>query len=182
MKTTETKTIDLDAELAALEKMNVRELRERHAELFGEPARSFHRQFLVRQIAWRLQAQREGGLPEEVRQYALAIARDCPHATRITENAGRRKNGLSLETSIATKLNSRHDSRLPMPGSLLVKEIEGETHVVKVLRDGFEYGDRTFGSLSAIAQEITGTKWNGYRFFGLAKEEDLATLTRSRRK
>ena len=182
MKTTETETIDLDAELAALERMNVWELRERHVELFGEPSRSFHRQFLVRQIAWRLQATKEGGLPEEVRQYALAIARDCPHATRIAGNAARRKSGLSLETSVATKLNSRHDSRLPMPGSLLVKEIDGETHVVKVLRDGFEYGDRTFGSLSAVAQEITGTKWNGYRFFGLAKEEDVATPTRKQRK
>ena len=54
-----------------------------------------------------------------------------------------------------------------MPGSLIFKEYRGETHVVKVLDSGFEYTNRRFTSLSAIAREITGTKWNGYTFFGL---------------
>ncbi len=156
----------------------MRKLRQRHLELFGEAPQSFHRQFLVRQIAWRLQAKVEGGLDEETRQYALAIARDCPHATRIEQNAARRQNGASPDARAAVRL-SRRDERLPMPGSLLVREIGGETHVVKVLRDGFDYGGRVFRSLSAIAQEITGTKWNGFRFFGLAKEEGCATHTRN---
>lgn len=64
-------------------------------------------------------------------------------------------------------LHSDHDSRTPMPGSLIFKEYRGETHVVKVLDSGFEYTNRRFTSLSAIAREITGTKWNGYTFFGL---------------
>ncbi len=151
MKTTENKIINLDAELATLERMNVHALGQRHLELFGEPARSFHRRFLVRLIAWRLQAQQEGGLDEETRQYALAIARNCPHAERISQNAARRQNGVAPDARVTTKLHSRHDSRLPLPGSLLVKEIGGETHVVKVLRDGFEYGGRTFRSLSGMS-------------------------------
>jgi hypothetical protein len=57
-----------------------------------------------------------------------------------------------------------------MPGGLLAKEHKGETHVVKVLDNGFDYDGRLYRSLSAIAQEITGTKWNGYLFFGIAKE------------
>ena len=52
-----------------------------------------------------------------------------------------------------------------------MKEFKGQTLVVKVTDDGFEYGDRRYNSLSAIAQEITGTKWNGFLFFGLTKEK-----------
>jgi hypothetical protein len=177
MKTKETE-IDLDAELAALGRMNARELRQRHLELFCEAARSFHREYLMRQIAWRLQAKQEGGLDEGTRQYALAIARDCPRAVRIAQNAARRQNGLSPEARATAKLRSGHDSRVPVPGSLLVKEIRGETQVVTVLRDGFEYGGRKFTSLSAIAQQITGTKWNGLRFFGLRKEDGCVTRNR----
>jgi hypothetical protein len=57
-----------------------------------------------------------------------------------------------------------------MPGSIIVKEHRGKTLVVHVLDDGFEYEGRRFASLSAIAKDITGTRWNGFVFFGLAKE------------
>jgi hypothetical protein len=69
-----------------------------------------------------------------------------------------------------TKLVSAHDSRLPIPGSVIVKEHRGRTLSVRVFDVGFEYDGRRFDSLSAIAKAITGTKWNGYAFFGLAKE------------
>lgn len=55
-----------------------------------------------------------------------------------------------------------------------MKDYKNRTIVVKVLDNGFEYDRRRFTSLSAIAQEITGTKWNGYLFFGLAKENRIA--------
>ena len=57
-----------------------------------------------------------------------------------------------------------------MPGSIIVKEHRGKTLMVRVLDAGFEYDGRRFDSLSAIAKDITGTKWNGFVFFGLAKE------------
>jgi hypothetical protein len=53
---------------------------------------------------------------------------------------------------------------------VIVKQFRGETLVVKVTDQGFEFRDRRYTSLSAIAQEITGTKWNGFAFFGLMKE------------
>jgi tRNA splicing ligase len=61
-----------------------------------------------------------------------------------------------------------------MAGTLLWKDYKNRTIVVRVLDHGFEYDRRRFTSLSAIAQEITGTKWNGYLFFGLAKENRIA--------
>ena len=75
-----------------------------------------------------------------------------------------------LPHATVTGIVSDHDSRLPMPGSILMKEHRGKTIVVRVLDSGFEYDGRRFASLSAIAKEITGTKWNGFLFFGLAKE------------
>jgi hypothetical protein len=162
------KKISIAAEVARLAKMTAPELRARYEELFGEPARSTHKQYLARQMAWRLQAEAEGVLPEETRQLALAIARDAPLRLRIEGTALR--GSQEAERSATTRLVSNHDSRLPMPGSLLMKEYKGETHVVKVLNGGFEYQGRLYRSLSAIAQEITGTKWNGFLFFGITKE------------
>ena len=61
-----------------------------------------------------------------------------------------------------------------MPGSILTKTYIGRSIIVRVLDNGFEYSDRRFKSLSAIAQEITGTRWNGFVFFGLTKEHPRA--------
>ncbi len=82
----------------------------------------------------------------------------------------RRLKGLALDHTTTTRIVSDHDSRLPMPGSVLIKKHKDRTIIVKVLNVGFEYDGRRFHSLSAIAGEISGTKWNGFVFFGLAKE------------
>jgi hypothetical protein len=162
------RTIDTAAEVVRLAKMTVPELRTRHVEVFGGPAKSYHKEYLTRLIAWQLQADAEGGLPEETRQLALAIARDAPLRIRIESAAARGPNDAARTAT--TRLSCNHDSRLPMPGSLLMKQHKGETHVVKVLDAGFEFNGQVYRSLSAIAQEITGTKWNGFLFFGIAKE------------
>jgi hypothetical protein len=167
LETTE-KPNQTEREIGQLATLTVAQLRARHDELFREPARSHHKTFLVRQIAWRLQAQREGGLPEKTRQLALGIAREAPLRLRIQNAAVQDR--LEAERTATTRLASRKDNRLPMPGSLLVKEHQGETHVVRVLDDAFDYNGRLYRSLSAIALEITGTKWNGYTYFGLGKE------------
>ena len=153
-----------------LTKMGVRELQQHYQDLFGEEPESVHRQFLFRKIAWRLQAAQEGGLPESARELARAIAKDAPLRNRVISNAGKRRAGFPIEQSATTTITPDHDSRLPMPGGLIVKQFKDQTIVVKVVDDGFEYDDRRYSSLSAIAQEITGTKWNGFLFFGLTKE------------
>lgn len=66
-------------------------------------------------------------------------------------------------------LPSNHDSRLPVPGAVLVKEYKGVRYLVRVLPSGFEWEGDVFRSLSALAKHITGTKWNGYTFFGLER-------------
>ena len=154
-------------ELAA---MSVRDLQQQHRDVFGEEPESIHRQFLFRKIAWHLQAKEEAGLPEPVRDLARSIAQDAPLRNRVISNAQKRRAGLPIEQIATTTITPDHDSRLPMPGGVIVKQFRGETLVVKVTDLGFEYSNHRYTSLSAIAQEITGTKWNGYLFFGLTKE------------
>ncbi len=150
----------------ALAAMSGPALREEHRKLFGEEPASTHRQFLFRKIAWRLQADEEGGLSEAARELARGIARDTPLRNRVITNAAKRRTGLPDDRTAVTTIQPGHDSRLPMPGGQIVKHHKGETHVVKVLDDGrFEYADQKYKSLSAIAQAITGTKWNGLLSF-----------------
>jgi hypothetical protein len=61
----------------------------------------------------------------------------------------------------------------PIVGTKLVREYQGVEHVVTVLADGFEYEGRPYRSLSAIARAITGTRWNGWTFFGLRGRGEL---------
>lgn len=160
----------MEAAIGRLAKMSVPQLQQRHLELFGEECRTPHRQYLYRKIAWELQAHEEGRLPEETRQYALAIAREAKLGVRIAQNASRLRDGIPLDRTATTSVTQTHDSRVPMPGSILVKEFKNRSIVVTVLDNGFEWEGRRFNSLSAIAKEVTGTKWNGLLFFGLNKE------------
>lgn len=149
-------------------RMNVASLRRLHDELFERDRSISNPVLLRRKLAWHLQAEEQGGLPQAAMQRALAIARDVDlriHAATVTKRA--RKVGTS---AISSTILPAQDSRLPMPGSLLVKAFKGRTLVVKVLEEGFEYDGRRYTSLSAIARDITGTKWNGYAFFSLTKE------------
>jgi len=61
---------------------------------------------------------------------------------------------------------------VPPPGTQLVKRYKNETVTVTVLEDGFQYGERVYKSLSAIARQVTGTQWNGYLFFDLRLRQE----------
>ena len=162
---------DTRAQVDALARMSLVQLQQRHRELLGQEPTSTHCRFLFRKLSWRLQVAQEGGLSETARELARAIAREAPLRTRVIANAEKRRTGFPLEQTKVTTLAPTHDSRLPMPGSLIVKQFREQTLVVKVLDDGFEYDGRRYPSLSAIARQITGTKWNGFLFFALTKEK-----------
>ena len=155
-------------ELAA---MDVKALQAEHEKLFGQPSVSTHRQYLFRKIAWQVQAEEQGGLPESVREAARGIARDTPLRARVLANTAKRRAGLPEDQVATATIEPAHDSRVPMPGGLIAKQYRSETHVVTVTEKGFKYGGSEFPSLSAVACEITGTKWNGFLFFGLTTEQ-----------
>jgi hypothetical protein len=157
-------------EIVDLPGMSAPQLQAVHRELFGAEHPIANCQHLRRKIAWHLQAAKDGGLPESVRQYAIAVARGIELRLRISDNVSRRQAGVPLEQTVTTTVVQTRDARLPMPGSLIVKKYKAETVVVKVLNEGFEYDGQRFASLSAIAGVISGTRWNGFAFFGLEKE------------
>jgi len=156
------KTVDLER----LARMRPAELQRLHLRLFGSRVRSGNSELARRRIAWHIQAEAEGGVPESALARALAIAKEASLRLRL------RRGGVDAAPNNATvtEIISDHDSRLPMPGSVIVKEHRGNTIIVHVLDEGFEYDGRRFASLSAIAKDITGTRWNGFVFFGLAKD------------
>ena len=99
-----------------LPRMSAAQLQALHKELFGAEHPVANCQHLRRKIAWQLQASKERGLPESVRQYALAIARGTELRLRISENASRRRAGGALEQAVTTRVVQKGDARLPMAG------------------------------------------------------------------
>jgi hypothetical protein len=146
----------LTKQVTALRAAPLETVRQTHRELFGEEPRSRNRHCLVRRIVWRWQANAKGGLSERARQRAFEIANDAD----VRVLAPRRGPNSQLG-------KGRFDGRIPAAGTVLSRDYRGSTLVVKILAHGFEYQGRRYRSLSAIASEVTGTRWNGLAFFGL---------------
>jgi hypothetical protein len=138
----------LDAEVARLRYLDVGELRNRwHTVLGQRPPPHLPRHLLFRVLAYRFQADQLGDLDGESKRIL--------DRSGSAENAGQRAVDLSRRT-----VNLR-------PGTTLGREWNGRMHRVAVLTDGFAWNGKTYPSLSKVAFEITGTRWNGPKFFGL---------------
>jgi len=137
-------------ELALLAQSPIAVLRARwRGEFRADPPPAFGPDLLRRSLAYKLQEQAYGKLLE---------------ATRC-----------EIDRLVAA-LERNPTARAPLPrrikpGSVLVRDWKGQNHRVTVLDQGFGYHDNTYTSLSEIAREITGTRWNGPRFFGLRREQ-----------
>ena len=152
-------------EIAALQRLTVHDRRRRYAEVFGEATRSGNRFWLVKRIAWRLQALAEGGLSDRAKRRAAELANDAD--LRVIPP---RTLTLGTDEPPPPKtLRFQSDDRLPPPGSVLTRKYKGRDVQVLVRADGFEYYGKVYPSLSAVAQEITGTHINGFLFFRLNK-------------
>jgi hypothetical protein len=132
------------AQLAALKGKSTSELRDLWRELFGRDAPVLGRRYLEDRIAYQLQVLHFGGLSDRARRKLDALADQLePQAAR------------------------RRDSGRLLPGTELRREWQGIEHVVRVREQDFEYEGRPYRSLSAVARQIAGTRWNGWLFFGL---------------
>jgi len=133
--------------LAALKSMSVPELKAEWQNLFQAPAPNNSRGFLELRIGYRIQELTYGGVSRATKRALNLLADEV-------EGKAVRKSQIA-------------DPRTPVVGTKLIREWDGIEHTVAVLKDGFGWKGRKFKSLSAVAREITGTRWNGYRFFGL---------------
>jgi len=140
--------VDIETEIAALEKREIQELRAEWRKLYGaEPPRRLSRDLILRAITYRIQEQTHGGLGLVTNRRLNAMAEAL------------RTNG-AAHFDVAAVLK---------PGTKLVREWHGRTHTVIVAEDGFEFGGQRYRSLTRIATLITGVHWSGPVFFGLRK-------------
>jgi hypothetical protein len=138
----------LDVEIARLRDLDVRDLQARWRNTFRRaPPPHLPRHLLFRVLAYRLQADRLGDLDAESQRMLDGVGSPA--------DVGKR--AVATDRLIA-------DVR---PGTILAREWNSRMHRVTVLNGGFAWNGKTYPSLSKIAQAITGTRWNGPRFFGL---------------
>src|SRR5262249_27301636 len=150
------------AEIAALPRRRVSELRARFAEVCGEPTPSHNKIWLVKRIAWRLQAKAEGDLSERARRRAAELAAEADvrlSAPPTDADATTDKQPVTLPMPA--------DDRLPRPGTIPTPRYKGRALQVEVLEQGFAFEGKTYRSLSAVAKAVTGSHCSGHFFFGL---------------
>ncbi|MGA3304194.1 MAG: DUF2924 domain-containing protein [Methylovirgula sp.] len=138
--------LDLEQELDRIASLNKEELRKLWRKTKGkEPPDALPKDLIARALAHALQEERIGGLTPNLRKQLAAFANGSDQAGRYVKT-----------------------------GSVIVREYQGQLHEVTVVPEGFVWHGQTYTSLSTIARQITGTSWNGPRFFGLrAKTETV---------
>lgn len=142
--------LEVEAEVDRLRSMPKAELRKRYRALFKTDApKAFGPDLLRRSIAYRIQEDAYGGLDRataKLLQQLMAQMKKTPGKIVLPQRI--------------------------KPGAILVRKWKGQSHRVTVLEEGFAYEGKTYESLSVIARLITGTRWNGPRFFGLRTDKE----------
>jgi len=137
----------IPARLIALKTATMPELKKQWRDLFDNEPPPFNRRYLESRLAYRIQELAYGGLKPETIERLEALGEQLDGGNLVV----RRK---------------RSDDR-PIVGTRLTREWQGVEHTVTVLADGYEWQGRPYKSLSSVARAITGTRWNGWIFFGL---------------
>ena len=162
-------TLQLTNEIRNLRRMSVNQLRLKYAEVYGEENRSRNKDYLIRRIAWRLQANASGGISERARLRAQELANESD----LRVSPPRHRSGAvddAVTSTLSVSYAPARDPRLPPPGTVITREFKGQTICVQVEQDGFRWNGQSFKSLSSIAREVTGKSWNGFVFFNLDKQ------------
>jgi hypothetical protein len=146
-------------EIAHLGGLDLKGLRARWQGVFQKSAPALlPRHLLFAILAYRIQADRFGDLDCETRQFLD------------------RTEGAESGSAMSARLVSFDQKRTELTaGTVLVREWDRKAHRVMVMANGFAWNGQSFDSLSKVAFAITGTKWNGPRFFGLRAREDQST-------
>ena len=142
-------TDPIPARLAALKTTSTPDLKAQWRDLFATEPPPFNRRYLESRLAYRIQELAYGGLKAETVRRLEAL-------------------GEQLDGGDRKKSRIRADA-LPIVGTRLIRDWQGVEQIVTVMVDGFEWQGRPYKSLSAIARAITGTRWNGWVFFGLKR-------------
>lgn len=163
--------VDLETEIAGIGDLDRDQLAARWTKIYGCPPPSgVRRELLSFAVAWDLQAKRLGSLPAEPKKalrcamvnVAARMARKDQIGTGATDGTGHEGHG--GEPALRKQRPARSS---PQPGARLIREWNGKTNVVDVVKGGYLFEGNSYRSLSAIARKITNAHWSGPRFFGL---------------
>jgi hypothetical protein len=160
----------LEKEIEEIERLSLDDLRIRWRNVSGRLAPAYlSHGLLARILAYRVQAQAYGDLD---RNTARALAR-WGESNGRERSAGQAMPGQPDDSAEGSASSERRASEplVLKPGTLLTREWQGRMETVMVVVDGFAWNGEIFASPSAVAQAITGTKWNGHRFFGFRPQD-----------
>ena len=149
-----TKPDPIPARLAALKTAPTLDLKQQWRDLFETEPPPFNRRYLESRLAYRIQELAYGGLK--------------PETVKRLEALGEQLDGGNITTR-----RIRADLK-PIAGTRLIRDWQGVEQIVTVTQDGFDFQGRPYQSLSAVARAITGTRWNGWVFFGLKNHRRTA--------
>ncbi len=151
----------VDQEVAALGDLSREELAERWTKVYGHaPPKGLQRDFLLRAAAWHVQVSKLRSLSPSAR--GMLRTTTAQMKKHFAEHAGE-----SAAEPDAPASPENTPRKQFSPGTRLVRDWNGRSHVVDVLEEGFAFEGRLHKSLTAIARQITGAHWSGPRFFGL---------------
>jgi hypothetical protein len=141
------------AHIVELQQQPMRDLQQRWRDLIGTDPPRYNRSFLIRRLAYRLQELAYGGLSQAARakMEELLAQAGCDE----------------LGSPRVKKQIVRGRREMPITGTRLIREWNGQPHEVIAVQGGFAYRGRRYRSLTAVAELITGTHWNGPAFFGV---------------
>src|SRR5216683_3318087 len=149
----------VEGEIVHLRGLDLKGLRARWQSVLQRPAPGhLPRHLLFAIIAYRIQADRFGDLDHETRQ--------------LLDRAGAKESGAAMSARLVSFDQKRTELK---PGTVLVREWDRKSQRVVVMADGFAWNGQTYDSLSKVALAITGTRWNGPRFFGLRNKDHRST-------
>jgi hypothetical protein len=159
--------LNVGKELAVLERMTVKELKTRYAEVFGEETRAHNKSWLLKRIVWRVQVLAEGDLSERARQRAAELA--CDADLRLSPPRVVSPKQVAPGSTRSGQPGIAADDSVLVPGSIISRDYKGQNYQVLVRPHGFEFDGEIYRSLSAIAKKITGQHCSGNYFFRLPK-------------
>src|ERR1700677_721706 len=165
-------TVNIGKELAALQRLTIKQLKDRYAEVFGETTNAANRAWLIKRIAWRLQALAEGDLSERARKRAAELANDAD--LRLNPPKQIQAAVTAPDGTARAVLPFKADDRLPPAGTILTRAYKGAVVQVQVLQKGFEYAGQVYKSLSAVAKALSGSHCNDHLFFKMKEPGEQA--------
>ena len=134
------------------------ELTQKWQELFKQtPSPSVRREFLIKHLAWEAQAKKQGGYSAQAKKKLESLAKSLEQNQDLKDYDIKK---------------SKYNDFTIKAGTKLIREYQGKNHEVVVLEKGYQYKNNVYRSLSAIANEITTSRWNGKVFFGVIKSKN----------